>query len=416
MRILHLLAKEEEEVEEEEVTERQDEADYQPEVGHLGRTYMRTDERAATEATEEERRRQRIELLRSLLDGTAAAPPAVEVRVHSHLVPTVGFAADVARALDFTRAGWVWAAPSISQAEAKRPKRVPPPRPKPVFTEGPYVAPEPTEPMDPAAALAARREAFETKRSQAVEQAQAQLHARLEKEQRRRESQPPPAAAARPPPPPPQPQQPSGSALGRAPPPPGPKPAASWLAKHLALPIPAAKPNKPAATPAAAGEKSATTSQVVAPPPSTPSSAPPPPAAAAAAEPSAVEAQVAQLDAAAKLAREAKESARVLAAHRQRQAKPAYQAMQEVRATLPAFSLRDTILEAVREHQVRDSTPQPHTCPSNPHTRATARGLHNANQTNAMRALPSAPYSTEVPPYDSRFVKRVFCTACWCLG
>jgi hypothetical protein len=71
---------EEEELEDEgEVTERQYEAEYQPEVGHLGRTYMRTDERAATEAMEEERRRQRIELLRSLLDGTAAAPPAVEV-------------------------------------------------------------------------------------------------------------------------------------------------------------------------------------------------------------------------------------------------------------------------------------------------------------------------------------------------
>jgi HrpA-like RNA helicase len=241
---------------------------------------------------------------------------------------------------------------------------VPPPRPKPVFSEGPYVAPEPIEPMDPAAALAARREAFEAKRSQAVEQAQAQLHARLMKEQRRRESQPPPAATARPPPL--QPQQPSGSVLGKAsgsvlgkaPPPSGPKPAASWLAKHLALPIPAAKPSKSAATPAAAGEKSVAAPQLVAPSPPTPSHALPPPAAAAAAtaEPSAVETQLAQLDAAAKLAREAKESARVLAAHRQRQAKPEYQAMQKVRATLPAFSLRESIVEAVREHQVREPT------------------------------------------------------------
>jgi hypothetical protein len=101
--------------------------------------------------------------------------------------------------------------------------------------------------------------------------------------------------------------------------------------------------------------------QLVAPSVPTPSHAPPPPAAAAAAtaEPSAVETQLAQLDAAAKLAREAKESARLLAAHRQRQAKPAYQAMQEVRATLPAFSLRDSIVEAVREHQVREPTRSP---------------------------------------------------------
>lgn len=89
---------EEDEVVEEEVTERQDEAEYQPQVGHLGRTYMRTDERAATEATEEERRRQRIDLLRSLLGGTAAAPPAVEVRtVHSHPLPDGGISAHIAR-------------------------------------------------------------------------------------------------------------------------------------------------------------------------------------------------------------------------------------------------------------------------------------------------------------------------------
>lgn len=306
------------------------------------------------------------------------------------------------------RFGWVCAAPSISQAEAKRPKRVPPPRPQPVFTEGPYVAPEPTEPMDPTAALAARREAFEAKRSHAVEQAQARLHARLEKEQRRRESQPPPAAAARPPPPLPQLQQPSGSVLGRAPPPPGPKPAASWLAKHLALPIPVAKLNKSAATPTAAGEKSAPAPQLVVPSPSTPSHVPPPPAlAAAAAEPSTVEAQMAQLDAAAKLAREAKESARVLAAHRQRQAKTAYHAMQEVRATLPAFLLRDTILEAVREHQVgepaRPQVPQIH-------TRGGQRG-ENANQTNAMQLPAGRRKRCSQRPAPQKYKKSITATA-----
>ena len=63
---------------------------------------------------------------------------------------------------------------------------------------------------------------------------------------------------------------------------------------------------------------------------------------------------VARMDAAAAAARDAKESARVLSGHRQRQAKPAYRAMQAVRASLPAFQLRDTILAAVREHQVSE--------------------------------------------------------------
>jgi hypothetical protein len=80
-------AEEEEEEEQRDggMEKHEEEAPFVPEVGHLGRTYQRmgdTDQRAATEATEEERRRHRIELLRALLDGTAAPPPAVAVRTH----------------------------------------------------------------------------------------------------------------------------------------------------------------------------------------------------------------------------------------------------------------------------------------------------------------------------------------------